>query len=78
MILAAQGKRVQLTQSAVHEMFLGTRAALLEVFCGGMELTLGARSLSDCAFQTESIRHFPLVIGRGTCSYLKIRPGAVN
>ena len=47
-IVAAQGRRVQSTQSAVHEMFLGARAALLEVFCGEMELTLGARSLGLC------------------------------
>ena len=29
-------------------MFVGARAALLEVFCGAMELTLGARSLGLC------------------------------
>ena len=49
MICAARGRQVQLTQAAVHEMFRGNRAALLEVFCGGMELTLGARAHGLCA-----------------------------
>ena len=49
LICASRGRQVKLTQSAVHEMFRGNRAALLEVFCGGMELTLGARAHGLCA-----------------------------
>ena len=49
LINASRGKRVTLRQSAVHNLFLGARAALLEIFCGEMELTLGARALGLCA-----------------------------
>ena len=49
LIPASRGKRVLLRQSAVHTMFLGARAALLEIFCGCMELTLGVRALGLCA-----------------------------
>ena len=44
-IAVAKGRKVRLNQPAVHQLFLGARAALLEVFCGEMELTLGVRSL---------------------------------
>ena len=48
-ISAVRGKRVLLRRSAVHELFLGARAALLEIFCGCMELTLGVRAHGLCA-----------------------------
>ena len=45
LMVASEGRRVQLRQSAVHDILRGARVALLEVFCGCMELTLGARKL---------------------------------
>ena len=36
-IKASRGRRVRLRQSAVHDILLGARVALLEIFCGEME-----------------------------------------